>query len=199
MKKFLLLLLVLPLSACFDADLDFVVHDDDTASMSSKINMGAELYGMAASSGEDPCEDGIGTQEADGTFTCVIEKTDTIDNLIAMIDEQNSVSQPDGAVNPGKGVTLERLEGPFVKMSFDLAKLKESAAQSGMDASMMGMVEQAFQGHRIHMTITGAQIVETNGSLTNDGKTAEITIPLIALLKPDPSLPNVFETVVRTE
>ncbi|MCK8483488.1 hypothetical protein MUY21_05510 [Aliiroseovarius sp. S2029] len=198
MKKLLYLLLLMPLSACFDADLDFVVHDDETATMSAHMLLGPEMYGMIAQSGQDPCEEGVGTTNADGTFSCRVEETDTIDNLIAEIENgQKNAAQ--GGVNPNQGVSLERMEGPFVRLVFDLAELKRVAAESGADPSMMGMLQQAFQGHRIHMTITGKDIVETNGLLSADGRTAEITIPLRALIEPDPSLPDQFVTVVRTE
>ncbi len=198
MKKLLYLLLLVPLSACFDADLDFVVHDDETATMSAHMLLGPEMYGMIAQSGQDPCEEGVGTTNADGTFSCRVEETDTIDNLIAEIENgQKNAAQ--GGVNPNQGVSLERMEGPFVRLVFDLAELKKVAAESGADPSMMGMLQQAFQGHRIHMTITGKDIVETNGQLSADGRTAEITIPLRALIEPDASLPDQFVTVVRTE
>ncbi|GHE97022.1 hypothetical protein GCM10016455_16830 [Aliiroseovarius zhejiangensis] len=198
MKKLLYLLLLVPLSACFDADLDFVVHDDETATMSAHMLLGPEMYGMIAQSGQDPCEEGVGTTNADGTFSCRVEETDTIDNLIAEIENgQKNAAQ--GGVNPNQGVSLERMEGPFVRLVFDLAELKKVAAESGADPSMMGMLQQSFQGHRIHMTITGKDIVETNGQLSADGRTAEITIPLRALIEPDASLPDQFVTVVRTE
>lgn len=198
MKRFLFLLLVLPLSACFDADLNFVVHDDEIATMSAHMLLGPEMYGMIAQSGQDPCEEGVGTANADGTFSCRVDQTDTIDNLIADIEtgRQNAAQ---GGVNPNQGVTVERMDGPYLRLIFDLAELKQVAADSGADPSMMGMLQQAFQGHRIHMTITGAEIVETNGMLSEDGRTAEITIPLRALIEPDPSLPDQFQTVVRTE
>lgn len=198
MKRFLFLLLVLPLSACFDADLNFVVHDDETATMSAHMLLGPEMYGMIAQSGQDPCEEGVGTANADGTFSCRVDQTDTIDNLIADIEtgRQNAAQ---GGVNPNQGVTVERMDGPYLRLIFDLAELKQVAADSGADPSMMGMLQQAFQGHRIHMTITGAEIVETNGMLSEDGRSAEITIPLRALIEPDPSLPDQFQTVVRTE
>ena len=199
MKKLLFLLLILPLSACFDADLKFIVHDDETATMSAHMKMGPELYGMIASSGEDPCRDGVGKQLADGTFSCLAEETDTIDNLIAKIEEESKNAAANSGVNPNQGVTIERMAGPFVKLSFDLAEMKRVAAESGMDPSMMGMMQQAFQGHGIHMIITGKEIVETNGVLSDDGTTAEIKIPLTALIQPDTSLPDVFETIVRTQ
>ena len=177
MKKFLLLLMLLPLSACFDADLDIVVHDDETATMSAQMKLGPEMYGMIAQSGQDPCEDGVGTANADGTFTCVVKETDTIDNLIAKLEEEGQAAAASGAVDPNQGVSIERLEGPFVLLTFDLAELKRVAAQSGTDPAMMGMLVQAMQGHRIHMTITGAEIVETNGQMSEDGRTAEIADP----------------------
>ncbi|MCK0139693.1 hypothetical protein [Aliiroseovarius sp. F47248L] len=198
MKKLLFLLVVLPLSACFDADLDFVVHDDETATMSAHMLLGPEMYGMIAQSGQDPCEEGVGKVNADGTFSCRVEKTDTIDNLIAEIEtgKQNAAS---GGVNHNQGVTVERMDGPYVKLLFDLAELKQAAAESGADASMMGMLQQAFQGHRIRMKITGKDIVETNGMLSDDGRTAEIIIPLRALIEPDTNLPDQFVTIVQTE
>lgn len=199
MRKLLFMLLILPLSACFDADLSFVAHDDDTATMSANMKMGPDMYGMIAASGEDPCPDGVGTPKADGSFTCLVEEKGTIDELIAKIKKEGENAAASGGVNPNKGVKIERLEGPFLKLTFDLAELKRSAAEGGMDPAMMAMMASAFEGHGIHMTIKGKEITETNGTLSADRTTAAINIPLTALLQTDNSLPDQFVTILRTE
>ncbi|WP_289040374.1 hypothetical protein [uncultured Aliiroseovarius sp.] len=199
MRKLLFLLFIFPLSACFDADLDFVVHDDENATMIANMKMGADFYGMIAATGEDPCEDGVGTQNDDGSFNCLVEETDTIDSLIAEMEEEGQDAEESSGVNPNQGVTIERLEGPFIKLTFDLVEMKETASDTGIEPSMMAMMLQEMKGHRIRMTITGEEIVETNGQLSNDGKTAEITIPLTAMLQSNDSLPDEFVTIVRTE
>ncbi|WP_371169404.1 hypothetical protein [Aliiroseovarius sp. 2305UL8-7] len=199
MKKLLFLILILPLSACFDADLTFDLHDDETATMSSKVSMGPELYGMIASRGEDPCKDGVGQQLGDGTYTCLIEETDTIDNLIVKLEDERQNHAEQNGVNPNQGVTVERLDGPFIKLSFDLVQLKQAAADTGMEPTMLAAFREAMLGHRIHMTIKGAEIVETNGTLSPDGKSAVFDIPLTALIETDASLPDSFQTIVRTQ
>ena len=199
MKKLLYLLIILPLSACFDADLSLTVHDSETATMSANMTMGPELIQMIASSGQDPCEDGVGVQNADGSYSCLVEEPDTIDNLIAKIEEEEANAGAAGSVNPNTGVTIERMEGGLIRLSFDLLEIKRNASETGMDPAMLGAFQSAMTGHGIQMSIRAKEIISTNGSLSEDGTVAMFGIPLPALLDPAAQLPDSFETVVRPD
>lgn len=196
MKKFLFLLLVLPLAACFDADLRLTLHEDDTATISSVVKMGPEAYQMAASSGDDPCEDGVGTVLENGSYECRTEETDTLDNIIAQMTEKDEGAEP-GDMSPTDSVKVEKLADGLVRVSFDLSDLKQSAGNTGMEPQMLAMLQQAFIGHGISMTIEGSEVIETNGVPSDDGTSARIDIGMDKVLMQDPSVPDSFVTVVR--
>ncbi len=197
MKKLLFALLLLPLAACFDADMTFTVNDDDTATMRAVMSMGPEMYGMIASSGEDPCEDGVGEVQADGGYICTIEETDTLDNIVAELKQAQEGQE--GPMDLSEGFTLERLDGGLVKVAFDLASLGEGAAESGMDPAMMGSMMQAFEGHGMTITVAGKEIVDTNGTVSDDGKSATMHIPLTAIMTQDASLPKSFDVTLKAK
>lgn len=191
MRKLLFLLCLLPLTACIDADMKMQV-EGDTATVSSVITMGPDGYQMMASSGQDLCEDGVGTQLDDGGYRCEVEETGTIDEMIAELETAKDNS--DGMA-PDNSAQIERLDNGDVRVSFDLAELKAQISEGGMDPTMIAMMQQAFVGRRIMMEIEG-NIVETNGVLSDDGRKASVTIPLDKLLMQDPSVPDGFVTIV---
>lgn len=197
MKNLLFALLLLPLAACFDADMTFTVNDDDTATMRAVMSMGPEMYGMIASSGEDPCEDGVGEAQADGGYICTIEETETLDNIVAELKQAQEGQE--GPMDLSEGFTLERLDGGLVKVAFDLASLGEGAAESGMDPAMMGSMMQAFEGHGMTITVAGKEIVDTNGTVSDDGKSATMHIPLTAIMMQDATLPNSFDVTLKAK
>ena len=197
MKKLLFALLLLPLAGCFDADMTFTVNDDDTATMMAVMSMGPEMYGMIASSGEDPCEEGVGEVQADGGYICTIEETDTLDNIVA--DLKQAQEGQEGPMDLAEGFTLERLDGGLVKVAFDLASLGEGAAEAGMDPAMMGSMMQAFEGHGMTITVVGKEILDTNGTLSDDGKSATMHIPLTAIMTQDATLPTSFDVTLKAK
>lgn len=191
MRKLLFLLFLLPLTACIDADMKMKV-EDDTATVSSVITMGPEGYQMMASSGQDLCEDGVGTQLDDGGYRCEVEQTGTIDEMIA---ELETAKENSDGMAPDDTAQIVRLDNGDIRVSFDLAELKTQISEGGMDPTMIAMMQQAFVGRRIMMEIEG-NIVETNGVLSDDGRKASVTIPLDKLLMQDPSVPDGFVTIV---
>lgn len=192
MRKLLFLLCLLPLTACIDADLTLKI-EEDTASVTSVIVMGPDGYQMMASSGQDLCEDGVGTQLEDGGYKCEVEQSGTIDEMIAELETAKDNS--DGMA-PDNSAKIERLPDGNVRVSMDLASLKSQVSEGGMDPAMIAMMQQAFVGRRITMEIQG-NIIETNGEKAMNGRSASITIPLDKLLMQDPSVPDSFVTIVK--
>ncbi|MDA5092755.1 hypothetical protein O2N63_01475 [Aliiroseovarius sp. KMU-50] len=194
MKKLFLALLILPLAACFDADMTLTIQDEENASMNAVMRMGPELYGMIAASGEDPCEEGVGEVQADGGYLCTIEETDTIDNIIAELKEGSS--DPENPMDMGDGFALERLENGNIKIAFDLDSMSSDMDQQGMDPQMMAGMMQAFTGRNITITVAGPEVVEANGVIAADGKSATMQIPLTILFAPENDLPDSFVVVI---
>ncbi|WP_421702506.1 hypothetical protein [Aliiroseovarius sp.] len=200
MRKFLAALFMLPLAACFDASISISFLDNENAEMNAVMTMGPEFYGMMAQSGEDPCEEGVGEAQADGSFICTISEQDTIDNLIAQV---NAPSDPADAESPttgmAEGYSIERLDAETVRVSFDLSEMMNDSKPDEDLGDMEEMLRAAFMGHAITMNVSGAEIVETNGTLSEDGKTATFVIPLEKMLDEDPGLPPSFDVTVKTQ
>jgi hypothetical protein len=198
MRNLFFALLVLPLSACFDMEMVVTFHDDETATMETNVTVSPELADMAGASDEDICKGSVEHKNEDGTLSCVNKETLPIDTLIATINEVTTVQGK--SVNPSLGIHIERLDGAKVKLVLNVAEIRREATEQGIEPAMLGVLQHAFQGHGIQITVKGQEIIDTNATLaTMDGKSARIDVPLIALFQSDSSLPDMFFVIVRTE
>jgi hypothetical protein len=62
---------------------------------------------------------------------------------------------------------------------------------------MLAMMAEALAGHAITLNIGGSEIVETNGTVSADGKTATFAIPLDGMVTGADELPASFDVLVR--
>jgi hypothetical protein len=187
--RFLPLALALPLAACFDMDMTVKFPDSDTAEMVSVMTASPEFYAMSQQGGdEDLCETGEGVVQDDGSFVCTETQTGTIEELMA---------DPDMS----EGMTLEHRDGGLIYVAFDLASLTSDMVPPEEDQDsadeMKGMLQDAFTGHAITINVAGSEIVETNGTISEDGKTATFEIPLTTMLQDQPDLPETFNTLLK--
>jgi len=199
MKKILLTLIALSfLSACVDADFRMDVHDNETATLSADVTVGPQASQLVSASGQPPCNGGVITQLGNGGYQCVVEETDTIDSIVAKIEDSGEVLSPQGisAIDSAK---IERIGGGLMRVSLDFSDLKDRLSKMEMPPEQLAMAQQEFSGHEVSLTIAGPRIVETNGALSSDGKSAKISIQLDKLLALHPSLPETFVTVLQTE
>ncbi len=199
MRKLLAFLFMLPLAACFDADISVNFPDNENAEMTAVMTMGPEMFAMISQSGEDPCEDGVGKALPNGSYTCTISESGTIDQLIA---EANAPSDPNNAESPTAGMTegysIARVDADTVRVSFDLEEMMgDTAPDEDMD-EMKDVLMASFMGHAITMNVSGAKIITTNGTISEDGKTATLRIPLDKMLDNSADLPTSFDVTVRT-
>jgi len=180
------LLFVLPLAACFDAELTVTFPDDNTAEATTVMIASAEFYEMSASSGESFCDDGEETILDDGRYSCTQSFGGTIDE---------AVNDP----NIGEGMTIERRAGGLLYVSYDLSEITSdiAAPEEVGGEEMMAMMAASFEGRSIIINVAGRDIVETNGELAPDGKSARFTIPLDALLTGTADLPASFDVLLR--
>jgi hypothetical protein len=179
--------LVLPLAACFDVDMTMAFVDEDAVEGTMVMTASAEFYAMATSSGEPFC-DGEDEAHDDGSHTCTETFSGTIDEVL---------NDPD----MGEGMSIERRDDGLLFVSFDLSDLTEDVAppdEEGAEAEeMKNMMAAAFTGHSITINVAGAEIVETNGTMSDDGTTATLTIPLESLFAEETELPETFDTLLR--
>ncbi len=179
-------LFVLPLTACFDAEMTLNFPDDNTAEATMVMIASADFYEMAATSGEPFCEDGVEAVLDDGRHSCTETFGGTIDE---------AVNDP----NIGEGMTIERRDGGLLFVSFDLTEMTSDIAppeeMGGED--MLEMMAASFAGHTITMNVGGNEIVETNGDVSADGKMASYALPLDAMVTGAADLPASFDVLVR--
>jgi hypothetical protein len=178
---------ILPLAACFDVDLSIAFVDENAAEGTMVMTATPEFYAMTTSSNEGFCE-GEEVALEDGSHTCTETFSGTIDEIL---------NDPDMS----DGMTIERRDGGLLYVAFDLADLTEEVAppedESAEADEMKQMMISAFMGHAITINISGKKIIETNGTLSDDGTTATFAIPLETLLADESNLPATFNALVE--
>ena len=185
-SSFAPILFALPLAACFDAEMTLKFPDDNTAEATMVMIASADFYEMSAAGGEDFCDGGVEEQLADGSYSCTETFTGTI---------EEAVNNPD----IGDGLTVERRDGGLLFVSFDLTEVTDDIAppEEAGGEEMMAMMAEAFAGHGISINIGGGEIVETNGTLSDDGKMSSFAIPLGEMITGQLDLPASFDTLLR--
>jgi hypothetical protein len=194
MRAFLSLLAVLALSACFDAEmvLDFKDQTSVETTVTTKLNRA--LYDMSALGDQDPCEDGNGTLTEEN-FTCVQSAVMTIDEAIA---RPNPFDQS-GEFDPSEGLTITRLDENTLRVTVNLDELNNPTNTPEELEGMGDMAAAAFAGHSIIFRVRGYKIIDTTGTLSDDGTEAALVIPITGLIAGTTGLPPVFETTVQLE
>lgn len=185
-----LLLLALPLSACFDADVTVDFKDTQTVEVASSHSMTRQLFDMSGKSPEDSCPDGQGTLTVD-SFTCRSSKTLTLDEFIA--GAAKGADRPEAQLR--EAVKVERLGDTRLRLSFDPSGAMAEKPEAQEMKAMAGLMRAALAGHSIVLRIRAPKIEDTTGTLSPDGKQAEHVLPLTALL--DGPAPAPFVTTVE--
>lgn len=189
-----MLLLGGALAGCIDADVDVVVTSETSARATMTQTMGAEFYSMIKmSAAEAPadapkddefCAEGDLTENADGTATCIIVEEGAFADLTMGSDEPTVVFASAG---PG-----------LVRVSLPTAEMRdEIGADEAMDAETKAMVEAFFKGHAITLRFSGAEVTETNMTLSDDKTAAETKIDFLDLINGTADLPDELFAVVR--
>jgi len=179
------IILALPLAACFDAELSLDFPGEDRAEATMVMIASPDFYALATSTGEAFCE-GEESMREDGRHLCTETKGGTIDEVM---------NDPD----VGTGLVIERRDGGLLYVAIDLGDLTDDIAPAEEDGGdeMIAMMREAFEGHSITLNISGAEIIETNGTVSADGTTATYGIPLAIALDGGGDLPETFNVLLR--
>ncbi|GGD21843.1 hypothetical protein [Sinisalibacter lacisalsi] len=183
--SFFPLILALPLAACFDVELSLDFPGEDRAEATMIMVATPDFYAMTTSTGEDFCE-GEESMRENGDHVCTETKSGTVDEIM---------SDPDF----GDGMIIERRDGGLIYVAFDLGDISDDIAppeEEGGD-EMIAMMREAFEGHAITLRVSGDEIVETNGTISEDGTTAVYEIPLSLALDGGASLPETFNVLLN--
>lgn len=179
------------LAGCIDVHIEVAITSPATAKATMTQTMSADVYAMSKSAADGIqeqddafCSDGTLVENADGTATCTLVEEGIFADLDLGQDEGGMSFTPAG---PG----LVRVALPTADMQAELG------AEEEMDEETRQMVEAFFAGRTMTIVISGAEVVETNMTLSADRRQAEQIIPMLDLINGATDLPDELFAVVR--
>jgi hypothetical protein len=184
-------LLAAGLAGCIDVNIDVAITSPTTAKATMVQVMGADVYAMVKMGAEGEgasedsfCAEGELAENADGSATCTM----TEEGAFADLD----LGQDEG------GMTFTEVSPGVIRVALPTADMQaELGAEEEMDEETRQMVEAFFEGRTMTIAVSGAEIVETNMTLSADGKRAEQVIPMLDLINGAADLPDEIFAVVR--
>ncbi len=182
------------LAGCMDITMEVEVLSETTGRATTTSVMGADFYamakaGMASSEGaaaDSFCQDegATLTENPDGSATCVL----VVEGAFA---DLNLDEGEDGAsftvVRPG-----------VVRVALQTEDMKSEMGAAGEDEESLQMMQAFFEGNAVTVRITGKTIIDTNMTLSADGKSAETVIPFLELIDGSLDLPDELYATVDT-
>lgn len=195
-RLFALLLAALPLSGCIDADVTLDFKDETTVETVMDLALGRELYDLTGGDPQKLCKGGTATVGTDAV-SCVQRKTMTVAEFIAEAGANPAPNSPEGTLR--KAVVVERLDDRRLKVSLDFAGLAAAGGPEAAQARQMGaLMRGVLAGHDLVFRIRAPEIEATTGTLSDDGRTAEYVLPLVALLSDTPPAPFVTTLALKS-
>lgn len=181
----------LGLAGCIGVDMDIEVLSDDTGRITGTFEMQRGMYEMAAAGGDgaDFCDeaDGGALELTDDKAICRIDRTGNFEELFA--DDGDDMDIP---------ATVEPLGNGIVRVTIPLEEFADDEMDEMIeDPAMMAMFRPMLEGYAFTFSVSGAEIISTNGEISGDGRRASFSMPLTALLDQDIDLPDAFITEVR--
>lgn len=183
-------LLAAGLAGCVDISVDVAITSPTTAKATMTQVMGADIYAMVkmnadeATDADSFCAEGELVENADGSATCTMAEEGAFADL--------DLGQDEG------GVTFTEVSPGIIRVALPTADMQaELGAEDEMDAETRQMAEAFFAGHTMTIAISGAEIIETNMTLSSDRNRAERIIPLLDLINGGADLPDELFAVVR--
>ncbi|WP_417588812.1 hypothetical protein [Pararhodobacter oceanensis] len=173
------------LAGCVDVDMTTTITGADSATLTGFMEVETEILNMMGGA-ESFCD-----AEEGGT----LEMTDTVARC-NMLVEGSFAEVFEG--EPGEPVpTATDLGDGTVRIEFPLGEMTAETGEMREDPQAAAMMRPMLEGHSFTMRVAGAEIISTNGTLSDDGQSAYFTFPLVDVLSEDFSVPDVFEAVVR--
>ena len=176
---------VLALSGCVDVDMTAEITGADQARLHGYMAVERQMVDMMGGAAAFcPAEEGGTLVMTDTQARCDISK----DGTFAEVFEGE----------PGEPVpTITDLGDGTARVSFPIGAMGADTAEMREDPQAAAMLRPMLDGHTFTIRVAGAEIVETTGILSEDGRSASFTFPLIEALNPEMQLPETFDTVVR--
>lgn len=193
--------LPLMLAGCFEFEQHFNFEADETAAATGKIVMDAAFVAMTERDGKPFCDEEVfATGEVEKTVTkstveadvvCTIEMTGEMQQVIQAVAEAATTTSEDPPT-----ATLSDDNGRLT-LTIHLPSLKEDEPPSEQNEEMAEMMQQMFlarlSGRVLRFSVTAPEIIETNGTISDDGTVATLTRPMADAFTSDE--PTIFRTV----
>ncbi len=173
-------------AGCFEMKQDFRFNADETVDVTFRIGIDAALMALANQNADKPfCsdemvqKDGItGTAKSTtegGDMVCTITMSGPIDAIVKAASETslNENAEQKQTISLAKERDTYALDIELPPMQKDNA-----AEDNPMAQSMQAMMLAKMSGRTIAWTVTAPQIIETSGSISEDGTTASYSRPL---------------------
>ena len=181
----------LPLYAiCVAHTNDFIESEDFTEAASGLLlayGVGAAIGPMLASALTGRYGSGV-----------IFGFTALIHMLFAMLVAWRMTRRP-AAEAPSEFMDTPRTSPAMLTLDPRAEPLEEGPAGPDEDEEAAAMLKQLFAGHTITMTVRGSEVVETNMTTAEDGKSATIVIPFDDLLAGSADVPDEAYAVVKAE
>lgn len=195
-RLFALCLAALPLPGCIDAEVTVDFKDETTVETAMDLTLGRELFDLTGGDPQKLCKGGTATVGADAV-SCVQRKTMTVDEFLTEAQAKPAPNSPEGALR--KALVVERLDDRRLKVSLDFAGLAAAGGPEAAQARQMGaLMRGVLSGHDLVFRIRAPEIEATTGTLSDDGRTAEYVLPLVAVLSDTAPQPFVTTLALKS-
>lgn len=172
----------LALGGCFDMEMETTILGPDEVRLSGFMQVNRDMLDMMG--GEDEfCDDEDGTLELTDEYArCTFLAEGTVEEVFEGDEDAPTI------VDLGDGT---------VRVAMPMEDFTSEMDEMAQDPAAMAMFRPMMEGHGMTFRISGAEIISTNGAVSDDGTTASISFGLTDLIEEDHSIPEVFEAVVR--
>ncbi|MBN9222727.1 MAG: hypothetical protein J0I79_32750 [Mesorhizobium sp.] len=191
------------MSGCFDLEQDLAFRRDGTATANVRIAVDATALAMAKDVNSKWCstEKLLSSKGITGTAerttegrdeVCTVSFSGTTDDLVAALSNANIGG------DKRQGVQLNRVgENYEFIVNFPSLKPTDKYANDPMAQGLRTLILAKMSGRRIAWAVTAPRIIETSGTISEDGRTATYSRPLASVLSSDQ--PTTFRAVFSLE
>lgn len=183
-------------SACIESETDLRINKDETVEADIKVNLSRALFDMAASidpNSENLCPADARREIGTKTIICEFTQDTTLDEAIGAVAKAKT---QDPFL---KDIKLDRIDKERIRVTLplDFDNIAYRPSQLSEDNPRYNGILDELKGKNLVFRLHAAEIENTNGELTNNGKTVEFVIPAAELLQPSGNLPKEYTAVLK--
>lgn len=195
-KQFQLLTLICSsfiLAGCLDLDQKITLVKDELT-YKAELKLDAKIAAFAdKKQGKSTCSD-LGTSQNEGIAVEVKEST-AGDNIICTITAQGHVDKfknfSSGDKSKSEMVRITAVDGSKYRIESTIDFQDKDKDSSGME----GILEAMLAGRNLSWSISAPKVIESNGKISDDGKSVSWTLPMSVAFKN----PQKFYAVIQKE